>query len=132
MTLVDTSAWVEYLRGGEGPTRTHVRELISTKALATTEAVVMEILAGARTAAEAQNLSALLALAVVLPVGGLESWEDAAAVYVSCRQTGFTPRSQIDCLIAAVAIREEIPVLHADRDFDVIAQHTPLRVVAAD
>jgi predicted nucleic acid-binding protein len=32
------------------------------------------------------------------------------------------------CLIAAVAIRNDVPVLHHDADFDVLARHTPLRV----
>ena len=34
----------------------------------------------------------------------------------------------IDCLIAAVAIEADVPVLHADTDFDVLARHTQLRV----
>jgi len=34
----------------------------------------------------------------------------------------------IDCLIAAIAIRHDVPVLHADNDFDAIARHTPLKV----
>ncbi len=33
-----------------------------------------------------------------------------------------------DCLIAAVAIRNDVPVLHHDTDFDVLARYTPLRV----
>lgn len=39
-------------------------------------------------------------------------------------------RTLVDCLIAAVAMRYEAELLHADRDFDVIARHTPLRLVA--
>ena len=39
-----------------------------------------------------------------------------------------TIRSMLDCLIAAVAIRQGIPVLHSDRDFDALARHTELRV----
>jgi predicted nucleic acid-binding protein len=31
--------------------------------------------------------------------------------------------------VAAVAVRHDVPVLHRDRDFDVLARHTPLRVV---
>jgi predicted nucleic acid-binding protein len=34
----------------------------------------------------------------------------------------------IDCLIAAVAIKANLSVLHADKDFDVLARHTRLRV----
>jgi predicted nucleic acid-binding protein len=32
----------------------------------------------------------------------------------------------MDCLIAVHAIRENIPLLHADADFDVLAHHTGL------
>ena len=38
----------------------------------------------------------------------------------------------MDCLIAAVAIRERAHVLHRDRDFDVIARHTDLRLLYGD
>jgi predicted nucleic acid-binding protein len=34
-----------------------------------------------------------------------------------------------DCLIAAVAIRNGVSVLHRDRDFEVIARHTDLKVL---
>jgi hypothetical protein len=36
-------------------------------------------------------------------------------------------RKLIDCLIAAVAIRERATVLHNDGDFEVLARHTALR-----
>ena len=41
-----------------------------------------------------------------------------------------TPRSQIDCLIAAVAVRVGVAVLHADRDYESIVRLSPLRVVS--
>jgi hypothetical protein len=34
----------------------------------------------------------------------------------------------VDCLIAAVAIRHDVPVLAKDRDFEALAAHTPLRL----
>ncbi len=37
-----------------------------------------------------------------------------------------TVRSLIDCLIAPVAIREDLPILSADRDFEVIVWRSPL------
>jgi predicted nucleic acid-binding protein len=33
----------------------------------------------------------------------------------------------IDCLIASIAIRTDLPVLHLDTDFDVLVRHTRLR-----
>jgi predicted nucleic acid-binding protein len=40
-------------------------------------------------------------------------------------------RALIDCLIAAVALREGRDVLTADRDFEVIARYVGLRLVSA-
>ena len=55
--------------------------------------------------------------------------EQAAVLHRACRRAGETPRSLNDCLIAAVALRHDVPVLHRDRDFTVLAQHTDLRLV---
>jgi predicted nucleic acid-binding protein len=35
----------------------------------------------------------------------------------------------VDCLIAAIAIRNSVPVWHKDRDYSLIARYTPLRAV---
>ncbi len=62
-----------------------------------------------------------------LAVRGLVDFESAADLYRTCRGRGATVRRLIDCLIAAVAIREKATVLHNDRDFEVLARHTRLR-----
>ncbi len=129
MILVDTSAWVEYLRATGSAVHHELRELIANDApLATTDPVVMELLAGARDSAHVRKLRRLLLRLDHLPIDGLGDYERAAAVYRSCRDKGQTVRSLIDCLIATVAIREGAPVLEQDRDFKVIAAHTELRL----
>ena len=55
-------------------------------------------------------------------------FDQAAALYRQCRRRGETVRVLIDCLIGALAIRVDVPVLHCDADFDTLARHTPLRV----
>ena len=55
-------------------------------------------------------------------------YEDAAALYRRCRREGETVRKLMDCLIAAIAIRAGVPVLHHDSDFDVLGRHTELRI----
>ena len=57
-------------------------------------------------------------------------YEAAAALYRTCRQRVHTVRKLIDCLIAAVAIRVTVPVLHRDADFYILAQHTTLQIYA--
>jgi len=39
--------------------------------------------------------------------------------------------SHIDALVAVAAIRLDLPVLHRDRDYDRIAEHTALRIIEA-
>lgn len=130
MTIADTSAWVEFVRDRTAAIANRLERLIRAGAVAITEPITMEMLAGARDPDEARTLANMLAWARPMRVEGLADWEVAAVIYRDCRAAGVTPRSQLDCLIAAVAIREDVPVLHADRDFDLIAQHTPLRIAA--
>jgi predicted nucleic acid-binding protein len=87
----------------------------------------MEVLAGARSDEHLRDLRGLLARASIVATEPSD-YEAAAALYRSCRRGGETVRKLIDCLIAAVAIKANIPVLHADADFDVLARHTHLRV----
>ncbi len=53
----------------------------------------------------------------------------AADIYRSLRRKGITVRKSVDCMIAAVAIEFDLPLLHNDRDFDPIEAHCGLRAV---
>jgi predicted nucleic acid-binding protein len=126
--LIDSSAWIEYLRGGANPVAAAVRHALDGDTAATTDIVVLEVLAGSpvhRTGA----WSALLARCSYLTQQPWDDADAAAAIYRACRRGGHTPRGLADCLIAAIAIRYDVAVLAADKDFDAIAQHTPLQVV---
>ena len=126
MILIDTSAWIEFLRGTGSETCIRVDELLSMD-VATCQPVRMEVLAGARNEAHLEDLRRLLARATLLPTQDAD-YETAAAMYRSCRRAGDTVRRLIDCLIAAVAVGAAVPVLHRDRDFDTLAVHTDLRI----
>ncbi len=60
-----------------------------------------------------------------------EDYDQAAAIYGLCRSRGQTVRVLVDCLIGALAIRADLPVLHCDANFDTLARQTPLRVERA-
>jgi predicted nucleic acid-binding protein len=126
MTLLDTSAWIEFLRDTGSPTCEAVDRLLGTK-ITICAAVQMEILAGARDEAHLRDLRGLLARATMEPTQEGD-YEEAAALFRTCRRQGETVRKLIDCLIAAIAIRISVPVLHLDSDFDTIARHTPLEI----
>lgn len=126
MILIDTSAWIEFLRNTGSPVCNRVDELLDRE-VAVCDPVRMEILAGARDERHLRDLRGLLARATLITTQSTD-FEDAAAIYRSCRRGGETVRKLIDCLIAAHAIRSGIPVIHSDSDFDAISRHTPLIV----
>jgi predicted nucleic acid-binding protein len=130
--LIDSSAWAEFLRATGSPLHLRVRVLLQEEAeLASTDVVVMEILAGARDGADRDQLRRLLYGLLFLPVEGPADYEAAADLYRLCRRGGETPRKLGDCLIAAVAIRNDTELLCGDIDFLTIARHAPLRLASA-
>ena len=129
MILVDTSAWVEFLRDTGSPVCERVDVLLEAD-LATCDPVRMEVLAGARDERHLRELRRLLARGTSIPTLPTD-YEDAAAWYRTCRRNGDTVRKLVDCLIAAVAIRADVELLHADADFEALARHTPLRLATA-
>ena len=129
MILPDSSAWIEGFREtGSAVDLALARLLDEGQDIAVTEPVIMELLAGARTASELRATRSRLLAFPMLRVEDLVTYERASAVWRACRVAGEPVRNTIDCLIAAVAIREGASVLHADRDFDAIARHTDLRI----
>jgi len=128
MILIDTSAWIEFLRDTGSPVCQRVDDLLAVE-IATCDAVRMEVLAGARDDQHLHQLRRLLARASTLPTETVD-YDAAAALYRTCRHRGHTVRKLIDCLIAAVAIRGDVKVLHLDAEFEVLAEHTSLQVAA--
>jgi hypothetical protein len=127
--LVDSSVWIAFLRDSGGPEVDLLEQLIDERRAATTDVVLLEVLAGTTDEERAARLRRFLAGAELLRQESPADAEQAAALYRACRRAGETPRSLNDCLIAAVALRHDVPLLHRDRDFTVLAQHTDLRLV---
>jgi predicted nucleic acid-binding protein len=124
MLLVDTSVWIEIFRR---PSRLVVDEVLDIDDAVTCLPVIQEVLQGFRD--ERAFLTARDAMYAMPIVGspitpGLV--DRAVDLYRSARRAGITVRSSIDCLIAACALTHTLPVLHHDRDFDLLAKISPL------
>ena len=125
--LVDTSAWIWALRedGVEG-IRSRIDELLALDQVAITPMIELELLGGAGTEKEFGVLKTRLGALHRLSVDE-ECWQKAARLAFDLRRRGVTVPFT-DILIAAVALVDEAVILHADEDFDLMAQHVPLRV----
>lgn len=132
VVLVDTSAWIEFSRRTGSDVNLKLRALIDSEALvASTEPVNMELLAGARSDQLRRQIRKMLNHFNHLAFDSIVDFPEAARIYRECRAAGFTPRSQIDCMIAAVALRTNSSILSFDSDFDQISAVTGLKLHAS-
>lgn len=132
MIVVDTSAWVEYLRGTGSPASTALRRaLAQDQPLGVVDVVRLELLAGAGDDQQVTTVTRLLARVVAVAAVSPSDHDDAAALCRAARQSGRTVRSLVDCLVAAAALRLDVPVLARDRDYEVLAEVSPLRLAGA-
>lgn len=128
MLLADTSAWVEFLKGTGSAEAGRMRTAIAEREVVVIDPILLEVMAGARRDDVARTLR-LLEAQHLEPMAPRLDWLDGATVYRELRQRGVTVRSPVDALIAAVATRLDLPVLHRNRDFAAIGRHTPLRLI---
>jgi predicted nucleic acid-binding protein len=120
VTLIDTSAWIEFFRPkGDPHVKALVRDLVAIKQAAYTCPVSFELLTGARKE-ELDDLRTGLDLAsriVLLP----EHWDLAGSLIAKLRANGtILPAS--DLLIATVAFSVKMPLLAKDAHFETIRE----------
>jgi predicted nucleic acid-binding protein len=126
LILVDTSIWVEVFRK---PSRVQLEDVGDIKEIVTCLPVVQEVLQGFRDEwAYRLVRKSLLALPIAESPLRAAVFLEAAELFRSARRAGLTVRSGVDCLIAACALRNGLTVAHCDRDFDLLAQVSPLAV----
>jgi hypothetical protein len=126
MILVDTSVWIAVFRR-KNPYR--IEEAIEFDEIITCLPVIHEILQGFREESAYRTArNAMLALPIVESPMEESLFLEAAELYRSARRRGLTVRSSVDCLIAACALRHNVPVLHRDRDYKFLCEVSPLKV----
>ena len=127
MYLVDTSVWVDFLRGSDTPQVAILKVLLDSEGVVGIAPIILqEVLQGADTDERFEKWRTYFeGLCCYAPADPLASHIAAARLYQACRRVGKTPRSSNDCLIARIAIEEGLMLLHNDRDFRIIAAVMP-------
>lgn len=129
--IVDTSVWIEFLRAGEAQAGDRLADGVrSGQRIIVPETVMLELLSGPTDELVAAKRRRLLESFEIAPLVPMADSLRAASIQRACRRAGNAVRSLGDCLIAATALRLGVPVMHRDRDFEVLAAHVGLRTVA--
>lgn len=130
MTLVDTSVWIDFFAGRDAPhTRVLESLVLSDHDLALCGIVLTEVLQGIRSDPAFEQTRARFKPLALLPMDE-STFVKGAEIYRTLRKRGVTIRRTADCLIAAVALNYGVALLHADADFDRIAQVFPLEMAS--
>jgi predicted nucleic acid-binding protein len=132
MYLVDTSVWIDFLRNVKNSPVRILNELMEKGIpFGITNIIYQEILQGAASEKDFNDLAKYFGTQILFQFSNnLSSYHEAAKIYFTCRKSGITLRSTIDCMIARIAIEQDLFLLHNDKDFILINKIFPaLKIV---
>ena len=129
MLLIDSSVWIDFLRGAGSPeTALLDAHLAGRKPVATTGIILQEVLQGAKSERDFNLLEARLSALQYLPASK-RTHVEAAALLRKSRTKGVTVPTT-DALIAAVAVEHMAGLLTADHaHFRALARISKLQLV---
>ena len=129
MVIVDTTVWVDYLRGVHNRQTDYFDREVGRQRFGLTDLILCETLQGIPDERSSARVLRELRRFELFETGSAETAVEAARYYRLLRQRGHTVRKTIDCLIATFCILQGHSLLHSDRDFDPFEHFLGLNVV---
>jgi len=129
MVIVDTTVWIDYLRGNPTPQVEWLDMELTRQRLGITDIILCEVLQGVRDDRVFEKVRDALLCYEVFSTGGADLAVAAAENYRTLQKQGFTVRKTIDCLIATFCLQNRHILLHSDKDFEPFEKLLGLQVV---
>ncbi|HEX8642210.1 MAG TPA: PIN domain nuclease [Allosphingosinicella sp.] len=126
MILVDSSVWIDFLRATTTPQTERLETLLGTERLAVGDLVLAEVLQGCTSERAFALALELLSSLDLVAIGGRDTAVEAALNFRRLRAKGVTVRKTVDTLIATHCMRNGLPLLYSDREFDAFVEHLGL------
>lgn len=127
MILVDSSVWIDSIRGIPTPQTARLRELDGDPRLAVGDLILAEVLQGSSDDIRFARHFRILTSFPIIDIAGRDVAVQAAQNYRALRARGVTARGTIDTLIATRCIMDGHALLFSDRDFAPFVEHLGLR-----
>jgi hypothetical protein len=131
MVIIDTTVWIDYLRGTENRETLWLDGELTRQPLGLTDLILCEVLQGIRNPFAFRQVRDELLTFHLFESGGIDLAIDSANNYRKLREHGYTVRRTIDCLIATFCLHAGHELLHRDRDFDSFEKALGLQVIHA-
>ncbi len=129
MVIIDTSAWIEYLKDGIPLVVKKVDQCLEQDLVGIGDLVYCEIMQGIRSSRERSKVSSLLLSLPQFNMVGFSIAEKSAANYRLLRSKGVTVRKTIDVLIGTFCAEQGFQIVHNNSDFDLMAKHIGLETL---
>ena len=129
MIMVDTSAWIEYFRGGLPLIVSKVDRCLEQDLVCIEDLVYCEVMQGIRSPHERSEVSPLLLSLPQFDRVGFRMAAKSASNYRFLRSKGVTVRKPIDVLIGTFCAENGLQLIHHDSDFDLMARHIGLDII---
>ena len=127
--LVDTSVLIDSIRGRRTEQVSKFERLVAADEVMLGDLVLSEFLRGFDNEAESRHVHATLQGFPVVELCGETIAVEAARNFRHLRALGVTVRKTVDLIIGTYCIRNSLPLLHNDRDFDAMERHLGLKVL---
>lgn len=128
MILVDTSVWIDLLKGNDTAADRWLTSAINQgRAICICGLILTEILQGLRPGKQVREITRLFEPVIYL-LTVRDSYTLAADIHRAARARGKTIRNTTDCIIAACAITNNVPLAQKDKDFVTIADLSDLEL----
>ena len=131
MILVDSSVWIDYFNGVDNRQTDVLDEILRMESVATGDLILTEVLQGFRHDEDYRRARGLFDVLTFYEMLGYEIAIASAENYRSLRKQGITVRKTVDLVIATFCIKQRIPLLFSDRDFNPFVDHLGLVDVIA-
>ena len=128
MIVVDSSVWIDSIRGASTPQVTQLQRAFRADEVLVGDLVLLEVLRGARHDRDAQRLERTLRQFAVVPMMSEAIAQEGARIYRTLRADGITIGKTVDLIIATFCLMGDHHLLHSDRDFTPIAERFGLRL----
>lgn len=128
MIVVDSSVWIALIHDRDTPEVVRLRAMSNPAQIIVGDIVLLEVLRGARSDKHATYLQKELAAFAHVTMLSPEIAVKAAANFRLLRPKGITIRKTADLIIGTYCMEHGHSLLHADRDFNPMAEHLGLRI----
>ncbi|OPY85738.1 MAG: Ribonuclease VapC15 [Smithella sp. PtaU1.Bin162] len=129
MILVDSSVWTDYFNGKQTAQTDWLDFSLGNTPIVIGDLILTEVLQGFQKDKDFKIAKNLLLRIPFISMGEQALALESAVNFRLLRRKGVTARKTIDVIIGTFCIRNQLTLLHCDRDFDPMVKYLGLKII---